>query len=833
MNWYAHRYIRACAAWEVEDITPELLNVIDASPKRHVPRTLEWYIALINMFPNRVKYTINDVYTNDSGGVFGKSGYKKPPDLSIESFPQTIIELNPNIKSWVTTADTFVKQLYDDGTKSYYTYYLAIGKLIKKFIAQDEPVPLIRNVTRDKHIGLIKDALKKGVGKVHYREQLRKVHEFFEYVSRIEQGFPNPISRKSDFPIVKRSKSTNKEILDEKVFSAFLSYLYSIADWIWFISETYEDKLKYINEVHNDFNGLKAAATGFQPMVFVDGNYRVIDKIPRQLLTPLFNHNTENTQLTQTAIMPHFIHLAIVMAETGIRQLHLRWLDKNLYDEKVDRIGFQERSYIPSKLYVNTDKSHGSWHADVSEAVIGILDRQKVWRSKYLKGIDKPIPYDHFENSEFEDITPLFSTANNVGTTSDNFSIVTDSTFRQHFKNLLIGFSWFYKSIGKQPPLEINDCNSLEECLKKWRKANIPFTPHAMRAQIVSDNITILPPSIIQRVTGHSNEAHVLYYAKLNEGWINKQQKSQDKEFMDFISPIFIDTKTESSTLNRAIKLNPLGALKEFGTVSFGTREKSGLNKITDDIRINKDVHEAIAFNSTHMCPFANKCPPDIENSELKEFKNCGSCPYALKTVDHLPAIVAKIRAFTDKATELEEIISTVKKSGSDLSMYQGEISLKKYYANEISAWTVTASCLEKMAQSMEFKDNWLVAKPEFLKKELKSLKSSSELMNILVRVEEALSSEEFLTPQLKAKVAIFRNKMLVQSGQFQKVLSEIPTGKKLISEFKGIIKGICDITGINIKELPKALEEQRAFIPNFLDHNVSLPNGIKREKNE
>lgn len=828
LNWYAHRYIRACAAWVVEDITPELLSLMNNSTKQKTPRTVDWYIALIDILPNKVRYTIADVYHKSSGGAYGKTSYKRRPSLSVEHFPPLVIESNPNIENWATISNNFVNQLYDKGTKSYYSYSLAIGKVLKKLIAQELPVPLIRDINREAHIGVIKEALKNGVGKEYYREQLSKVSDFFDYVSLIEKGFSNPISKKLDLPIVGRRKGTNKEVVDEGVFAAFLSYLYGIAEWLWFISESYDNKVSFLTKGNNDIQSIQPASTGFQPLVYIKGQCKPIDRIPRQFVSPLFGHNSKNSQLTQTSLMLHFIHLAVVMAETGIRHMHLRWLDKNLYDEKVERLDFQERSYMPSKLHVNTDKSHGAWVADVSESVIGILDRQLRWRNKYLTGKDSPIPYDHFENSEFEDITPLFATTNSASTTSDNFSVVSDDTFRRHFKNFLIGFSWFYRQIGYESPLDISDCDSLDGCMKKWRTTSTNYTPHSMRSQVVSDNITMLPPSVIQRITGHSNDAHVLYYAKLNESWVADQQKAHDEEFKDFISPMFIDAKSDHSALTSAMNKDPLGALKDFGGISFGTGIKSGLHKVMDDLRENKDVHEIIVFNSTHMCPFTNKCPPDIENTELKEFKTCGSCPYALKTVDHLPAIAAKIRTYADKSADLEEIISTAKESNSDLSTYRGEVALKKFYANEISAWTVTATCLEKMAHSLEHKDKWLVAKPEFLTKKLQSMKSSNELTNTLIRIEEALNSEEFLTPQLKAKVALFRNKILVQSGQFQKLISDMPTGTSLLSEFKGIIKGICDITGISVNQLPRALDEQKAIIPDTLQHTISLPSKIE-----
>lgn len=834
LNWYAHRYVRACAAWEVEDITPELLlEIWEKSPKKTVPRTVDWYVALLDLMPERVRYTMADVYASKQGGAFGKTGYRRAPELSLTSFPPLVIEKNPNINDWVHKANEYVTLLYDKGIKSYYYHSLVIGKTLKALIVDSSAVPLLRDVNRKDHLELIKNALKVGVDTEGYREKLVKIYDFFEYVMLIERGFSNPISRKLDLPVASRSKGTKKEIVEDDVFAAFLSYLYGIAEWVWYISESYQDKETLLSVQQNNLDSIESSSVGFQPLMLIDGKYHRIERIPRQFIVPIFGHKRQGSQLTQIAVMPHFINLAIVMAETGIRLMHLRWLDKDLYDKGVDRDYFEEYSYVPTKLHVNTDKSHGPWDADVTGSVIGVLDRQLAWRNKYLRGKDAAIPYDFFENSEFEDIRPLFAYPLNVSTVKDDFTVVTDESFRKYFKKLLIAFSWTYKRLGYDAPLNLDDSQTIEENLKKWRLAKINYTPHSMRSQVVSDNITILPPSLIQRITGHVNQAHLLYYAQLSNRWIDNQQAAQDKEFKEFIEPMMIDARSKKSKLNIAMKTDPLAALKDFGAISFGSGAKTGLTKVRDDVFAKKNVYEMISFNSTHMCPFNNDCPEDVVYSELEGFKRCGECPYSIKTVDNQTSIVAKIRSFSDKLSELEQIIMEAKDANSDMDEYSGEIALKKYYANEITSWTITVNCLDQMKKSLEHKDMWLIGEPDILSKKLKSMTSSNELTNLLVRIEEAQNSQEFMTPQLKAKVTIFRNKILAQSGQFQRLMADIPTGQNLISEFKGIIKNICDITGIGVNELPEALDNQKCLLPSALQDAIKLPEGINGGNNE
>lgn len=828
-NWYAYRFVRSCAAWDVEDITPELLSEMSSDKRKIAPRTIDWYLALIDVFPNRVNFTKGDLYAIDIGGLFGGSKKKSNPELSFKYIAPSVLEENPNINNWVEEGTEYVKLLANKGIKSYYTHTLAIGKVLKGFIAHETPVPSLHELNRKEHLAIIKDALRKNVSDENANAQMYKIEEFFDYLEKMYPGsFVNLISRKLDYKVTKRRQKTAKKIVAEGTFASFLSYLYGVAEWLWYINEVYAEKTPYINKFNNRDKILNPAESGFQPLFIVDGKYYPIKEIPRKNLSTSYSTGSPTSQLVETTVMPHFVHLAIVMAETGIRQMHLRWLDKDLYDKDVDRLGFNERAYVPTKLWVNTDKSHGPWQADVSESVMGILDRQKLWRSKYLRGKDTPVPYDGFENSEFDDIRPLFAAATSGASYNDVFSTCNDATYRIQYRHFFAAFSWTFAQVGESPPIDVSSFESLEDLV-----ATLPIavgtsimdghTPHGMRSQIVSDNITILPPSVIQRITGHSNPAHIMYYAQVNEGYLEHQQAAHNREFKGFIAPMMIDAKSKDSRLNHAMKKDPLNALQDFGGVSFGNDKKSGLKQIKESLKGKKSIDEIIAFNSTHMCPFNNECPPDAVNKELEGFKTCGACPYSIKTCDHMSAIGGKIRSFSDKAAELDKTIREAKDAEDDMENYQGEIALKKHYVNEIAAWAISVNVLEHMAETLKHRDTWLVDKPEFITKELQGFEASNELTNLLVRIEEAQGHQEFMTPQLKAKVMQFRNKVLVKTGQFQQLMNETSSSTALMAEFKGIIKSVCDITGIGVNELPQALEKQTNELAPALRGSVGL----------
>ncbi len=839
-GWYAYRYVRASAAWVVEDITNELLDELTHHTHKNTPRTVDWYLALHECLPNRVRFDKHKVFVRNNfiPGVKGK--------LTTNDFTRLELDRHPAIPMWIADVNNYIDTLKKRGLKSYDKYQSAIRKGMQILLNSGKPLPEPKNIGRE-HATEIMKALGIGVKKSTHKDLLYKLESFFDYLVMIHDDFKKPISRKLDFPISSRSKGTVKELLPEDSFPPYLSYLYGIAEWVWYMNHNHPSRDDFILGLNQSNRTIQTSDTGFTPIFRCGDKYYPIDEIPTKI-TPYFRPRVNQVcQLKSCTFLPHYIHLSIVMAETGIRLIALRWLDEQTYDKNVNRDLFDERSYLITKLWVNSDKSHDAWEADVSETVIGILDRQSAWKTTFLNGNDVPIHYDRHEHSDFEMVKPLFAQVDPHLQIKDSFSTVTDATYRTTFKHILVHFSYLYSKINEYhvPPVEIQHDKDLVSNLLRVKgfvgDSKLAITPHSMRAQVVSNNITILPPSVIKASTGHANDAHVIYYAKLQPKFLNAQKARQEQEFLDFITPMMIDTKGKGSALQQAFTRSANAALNDFGAVSFSDHKskeaRSGMliiKKKLDELEGNSDdtatIVDQLAFNSTHICPFNNKCPHEITKDAIDGIPKCGECPYSVKTVDHLPAISAKIRALTDKAAELESIIDTSKANGEDMSAYINEITLKRFYSGEISAWATTATCLDAMANNLSQRNKWLVREPDFIREKLTKLKSSNELINTLVRIEEAASYREFLTPQLQAKVALFHNKVLAQTGQFKALLGEMPTGQKLLSDFKGVIKTICDISGIGVKELPNELERIEMDVQKALAGTLNLPITITKE---
>lgn len=833
-SWYAHRYVRACAAWKVEDITNELLEKLAKHTIQNVPRTVDWYLGLHASLPSRVRFDKDKVYASNSSipGVKGK--------LTIADFTPQELERYPAISVWIEDVNGYIDALKDRGIKTYLKYQSAIRKGIQILITSENSLPEPKKITR-KQVKIIIKGLGKDLKPNSHTSLLYKIEGFFDYLSTTNNDFKNPINRKLDFPITRRRKSTVKELLPEDSFAPYLSYLYGMSEWVWYMNHHHPNRDDFILSLNQQDKTIRTSDSGFTPIFRCNSRYYPIEEIPRKTLPSYRPRVNQLCQLKSCTFLPHYIHLSIVMAETGIRLMALRWLDDQTYDQNVNRDLFDERSYLITKLWVNSDKSHDAWEADVSETVIGILDRQSAWKKAFLNGNDSPVYYDGHEHSDFDMIKPLFAQVDPYLQIKDSFSTVTDPTYRTAFKYILMHFSYIYANLDNHhvPPIEIDHDKDLVGNLERVESfkgdAKLMITPHSMRAQVVSNNITILPPSIIKKSTGHTDDAHVIYYVKINHKFFNTQKASQEEEFRDFVSPMMVDTKSKQSALQQAFAQDVSGALNDFGALSFSDHDsketRSGIlviKKRQDELVKNTNetanIVDQLAFNSTHICPFNNNCPPSITKNGINGLQKCGECPYSIKTVDHLPAIGAKIRSLTDKAAELEIIINDAKASGADMSSYLTEITLKKFYSGEVSAWATTATCLDMMVSNLSKKDKWLVSEPEFIREKLTKLKSSNELTNTLVRIEEAISSQEFLTPQLKARVVLFRHKILAQTGQFRDLLKAVPTDQTLLAEFKGIIKTICDISGIGVSELHEELDRIEVDTPRALGNTLCFP---------
>ena len=64
------------------------------------------------------------------------------------------------------------------------------------------------------------------------------------------------------------------------------------------------------------------------------------------------------------------------------------------------------------------------------------------------------------------------------------------------------------------------------------------------------------------------------------------------------------------------------------------------------------------------------------------------------------------------------------------------------------------------------------------------------------------------MTPQLNASITKLRNMILAKAGDIDKLVNQ-PDNYELLDEFRGIIRSICDATGVSVEELSKRISSK------------------------
>ena len=869
-GWYAWRMIR-CTEWhKIEDIDPEEVSAFVDHVVLARKGAIDWFkypmspaafwSYIKKLYPERCR-SVTATVKNDS------SASKKNLTSGEFTCPENFKE---SIDVWLKYQDKFMELQKSRGMKTYLNYGKSFS-VLNTYLFNEYPAatgklpPFPRELDRnhmegDGYEGFF-SCLGKGRANTTIKAVLYQINAFFDYlvvISRSDDrltGFVNPISE-IDYPVVRRSSSSNKPAFGSEHFPYLLQYCYAIESFSTYLAEKvhyeqinlYDKKYrpdtsaKNWNEAHKV---IQAENYGYVPVVFYRNplfdaskpksdinrpiKYKSLQLLPR-FTVPIIEHAKECQGKWVFYPQLNYIRHNIVALETGIRSIHIRWLDKRTYDNSIDR-----SRLTPSicKLRVNTDKANGAWDATVSSSVISLLDRQKTMLAWFDdSSLDEPVWYDYHEESPFGKITSIFPRGETPG-------VLTPTAYGKYFKRLIFSFDLFCRF-----QLGISTTNSMPEALGNLETIDDPrdyliavnfeaeacklieHTPHSCRVSVVSEYIRVLPPHIIGAfITGQATEAHVMYYAKVDPAFLRtvaEYQKMSIEQGWDFARPAMSSIKAEdvTSKLQQAFRRNKEHALVDFGAISFDRETK---DDVLSGVKAAKQRPiDSLAFMPTHICPFGNRCTADV----IKDLgavpgsvMPCGGCYYSIKTVDHLPRIHGHIRVLTDECSELETHISEAKRNGASPESLVHKANHRKFLASEIISWSVTAHCLEQMLNDIKAKSSFLVEKPEIVSEHLERLELRDHtLTNLIARTSEAKSHAEYFTPQLKHQIMIARNKLLAFTGDFNRMLQEAPTGFTLIDEFRGLIRSTCEVLGVSLHDLSDAMSK-----PMTLEHPDSI----------
>lgn len=680
---------------------------------------------------------------------------------------------------------------------------------------------------------------------------LKQLELLFEFVERYSdslpesKGFRQPIHR-SDYPAQTKSTGTKKRPIPRRIFKLFLSYLEALAA----LSDVLVERAVAGELSRSELYGLDGSRTtidcyarhdvfGFAPVVF----YR--DKVfPLQRIPNVFYVETRRLKDGREVKIPHphALHQIITSLYTGVRHNHIQWLDSKSFDQNVDdALGGREFA----ELEVNTDKARSrSWKSFVNFRVIEILRQQRAWRDLIDDpGFSEKIFYNSNPESKWGSFYPLFSY-------SPDGRPHTDALYSSCWFRLLGGLQSLLGSVGEEgirlirllPPGVAYDDPDLDEKLREYGsgqpqicKVSIKsdITPHSARVSVVSHAIGILPADLIGRYWTGQSEATVYHYVVPDEEEIYAEQQRQSlalrhRGYEDGYEAMLLATpgrKTPhikaddvNSNLSKSLRDNLEETISAYGCISlsFGEQDKTGLDVLRDTRAIGA------VENKTEICPYGNHCPPEVV-AQLKGWRRCGPCHFAVRSVDHLPAITAKIRQVLEGLSEIESRIATAVNrddfTADELDILEHN---RDVLAEDLAAWQMAAEVLEVMRQRIAAgasTKSWHVRNPEIIEKHLsRALFPTDTTGYVLARLPECEAFPILESPQIKARFELLRRQLLANSGNIRAALRLEPSCNPA-AECLGLIRSIVAAHRITIENLKEMLESE-----SYLDSNPSRP---------
>lgn len=851
----------------------------DASPVN----AAGWRAALINARPHRELAGLEGALGEGHANLLEQAAALSPaamaPDALMEvgGLPGLEFDLKANSETWIGIERTYLRKDRVESKKQritalgylniylfgYLPYWYAENPSFK-FEFPSAPAKLtsavfvselgllagqLRPLSLVEFLDSVAPIRKWGPG-THYA-LLKQVELLFEFIERHSdslpgsKGFRQPL-HKHDYPAQTKSTGTNKRPIARRIFKLYLSYLEALAA----LSAVLLERVVAGELSGDDLVGFDASRTtidcferqdvfGFVPVVFHQGKAYPLRRIPN-----IFYAEVRTLKGGRTAKVPHPhpLHQILVSLYTGLRHNHIQWLDSVAFDQHVDD---EQGNREFAELHVNTDKAKSkAWTPFVNFRVIEVLRQQRAWRKLIEEpGFDARVYYNNNPESKWGSFYPLFSYF------SDGRPH-TDALYSSCWSRLLGGLQGLLSTVGEGgirvirllPPGVGYGDPDMDEKLREYGSSQSricdvsiksDITPHSARVSVVSHAIGILPADLIGRYWTGQTEATVYHYVVPDEEETYAEQQRQNLalrqmgyqqgyEAMLRASPgrknPYIKADDVNSNLSKSLKTNFEETITAYGCISlsFGEESKTGLDVLRDTRAVGA------VENKTEICPYGNQCPPEVV-AQLKGWKRCGPCHFAVRSVDHLPAITAKIRQVLEGLSEIELRIAAAENRDDITADELDSLEQNRdVLAEDLAAWQMAAEVLEVMRQRIaagESTKSWHVQKPEIIEKHLsRALFPTDTTDYVLARLQESEAFPMLESPQIRARFDLLRRQLLANTGNVRAALKLEPSANPG-AECLGLLRSIVAAHHLTLSDLKRMLESDA-----YLDSIPSRP---------
>ena len=620
-----------------------------------------------------------------------------------------------------------------------------------------------------------------------------------KYAELKDRNIKNPVVIGIDYPRGRGGKSkTNKPPFSKKIVPYLIRFLYAVEEFGMHLQKiAVSEKLNF--GLHSQPEDFLPKDFGYNLKIVFDGNEYEIKEVPN-----VFSLNSRAIRIPDGEIksvyMPHLstIRMLIVMFETGLRGQSVQWLDKRLWDARNNDKSPDTKIY---ELYVNTDKTKNQpWTAPLIYRAREVLLREQHFQeSIFEEGGDKEIPYENRKHSRFADVIPLFRNGGAGG------KPIADSSYNKDWTKLLCSFQKFYNlTVTKENSVQFvkltpnfhggleHPDNVVENSRITPNGEKIPYcpvryraihTPHSMRSTYISLRSGILEIEDIAAAVGHNSIVTTYHYTVKSFDEITEKFERADSIISKFNESAAHQIRADkpNSELQKSWHKNPQETEKRFGFLSVSLLNERSENTEDGVEMLRTTPANQVAFRETHICPVGETCPVNVIDL-IHEPRRCGLCPLAVKSIDHAPAIAAKMRQLLEQMQCAAGLLEKLKRRKESEATISEVNERRKLDALEYLGWQCTLETINKILSSDAIDEaHYIVEQPEIVKLHLSCVtKQSNSVDFILDRICDSRAYPLFETPALRVKANLLRQQLLASSGKINEALASIPEGDEI-----------------------------------------------------
>lgn len=680
-------------------------------------------------------------------------------------------------------------------------------------------------------------------------------HRFFQFVitafedNDVVAGkkMVNPVRLDFDRTKSSRRKKTNKKPFADDVFPYLVLYSQAVEAFGEYIQQLAYEQDRFSKLPYGERYGYDTSRWGYVPYIVYRERIHPVRWIPNVYtvarrtiwLNPPSTAGlyVNGRRINQSANRPASIflpHLTVVrmlmgMIETGLRGQQIQWLDRNTWDSPSPSPASLVSLYTWNppvsftEMLVNTDKSNDTaWKTYIPWRVRRSFLAEQYFQSGLAEpSVNTEVDYEKRKNSRFGRIVPLFRSYQGPLPFSD-------SSYAGRWIDFLVGFEHFYDGCNPDAdPLQlvtvapmpdakgslVREEDGLEYCPLKY---STEATPHACRATYATLKDGDLEVSEIAMQLGHSNTVTTNYYQVPAEKRVKSKLEAIDQRMfgasfhVDGQGPGYITTENADSAVRRAFGSNRDLAIKQFGFVpgvalwSMNDMESADEDAIE---LLRQSPSSVIRWHATHVCPVGNQCPAEII-PRIGGFQRCGLCPFAVKCVDHLPAIAAKKNELKERIrmTAVRTVALSKRNVPQDSldSLHKG----MENDAKEFMGWQLATQILhDKMQGLADGADAYHVDEPEMVRRHLELVTRDESLATFfLQRIADSNAYPVLESPEVRARATRYVQIILARAGRADDAaLLDLEPYSELAA-FASLVKPMADAKGLSIDDIADML---------------------------